>query len=439
MTLRTQTPFKYMSKFKAVAADWAFFSSLSDEGQLYCLSEQQVYAIMVQLEYVGWLTRWYNTEDINQTTVDRVKSDIMEALMSCVDVSILVDQANENLITAVTNRAIQSQQLRDVYADEYIPGDPTSINPSAPTTTWSYSGSPDGYDALCAALMAFVYQFARSQADSVRAGQVGGLAAISLIAVLLIPGLNVFFLVGAAIAVLLGLGTVGVTTEVAIQALTDTEALDNVVCCMRDNMVNASVSQATFEASLSGCSFTVGSHEQIIADFLTATLADNYLTFLDFMGTGFDAVTTGVAVPECPCGSPPDGCDGGTLFNWLLSEQGFVTFIDRAIYYASEGWGYNPAVAGNRIAVMRNISPHATKIRVWTSHTVGACVIYSHTPGVSTTPLGTATYIGADSFGHMYQLSVVPSYTNYLMIELQASSFAPPPTVRLRRACINYD
>jgi len=298
MTHRTQTLFKYMNNFKAVAADWEYFSTLSDEGQLYCLSEQQVYVILVQLEYVGWLTRWYNTEDITQTTVDRVKSDLMEALMSCVDVQILVDQAALNLVDSVTNKQLESQLLRDALEAEYD-GDPTSINPSAPTTDFGSSG--DRLDALCAGLMAFVYQFARSQADSVRAGQVGGLIAVALIAALLIPGLNVFFLVGASVAVLLGLGTIGVTTEVAIQALTDTEALDDVVCLMRDRLKSQSVTEAHWNAVLNTYPFGTGTHQAIVADFIKACLPQNYLTILNILGKGYDAVMAGEIVPECPC------------------------------------------------------------------------------------------------------------------------------------------
>jgi energy-converting hydrogenase Eha subunit B len=324
-----------MKQFKAFAADYEYMLSLSDEGQLFCLSERQVYAIMVQLEYIGWLTRWYNTDDITQTTVDRFKSDIAEALMSCVDVSILVDQANENLITTVVNRAIQSQTLRDIYADEYT-GTPTSINPSAPTTTWSYSNTLQGDTALCAALMAFVYQYARAQADSVRAGQVGGLAAIALIAVLLIPGLNIFFLVGAAIAVLAGLGTIGVTTEVAITALTDTSALDEVVCCMKDNLKDAAVSQATFEASLGGCGFISGSNAQIVADFLGATLTSNYLTFLDFMGTAYVGAGASEEMPECPCADPPPdpACE-----DLALAQGLWFPLSSLGVYYPGVGLG----------------------------------------------------------------------------------------------------
>jgi len=294
---------RQMGNFKAVAADYEYYLTLLDEGRLYCLTDRQVYILLVQCEYIGWLTRWYNTEDINQNVVELIKSDVMEALMSCVDVSILIDQANLNLVDSVTSNQIQSQELRNILEDMYIPDDPTSINPSAPTTDFGASG--DRYDALCSGLTAFVYGFARAQADSARAAQVGGLAAVALVAVLLIPGLNFFFVVGASIAVVLGMGTIGVSLEVAIASLTDTAALGNVICCMRDNLKDLEVTEANWLTCLGGCSFDVGSHEQIVADFLGACLEKNYLTILNILGQAYDGTINGDAMPECPCEAPP--------------------------------------------------------------------------------------------------------------------------------------
>lgn len=315
MTHRTQTPFRYMSNFKAVAADWEYFSSLSDEGQLYCLSEQQIYVLLVQLEYVGWLTRWYNTDDINQTTVDRVKSDIMEALMSCVDIQVLIDQAKITASHETTNQLLQSQEIRDILADRYD-GTPTSINPSAPTTDFGASG--DRYTALCAAITAFVYKFAANQASVIRLNEVGGAAAVALIAALLIPGLNIFLLVGAGIAVLLGFGVIGVSSETAIAALTDQAALNDVICFMRDTLMSESVTEANWNACLDSYPFGVGTHQAIVADFIKATLADNYLSVLDMLGQGYDSVLANDDLPDCPC--PPDmprypQTDGNEIFN----------------------------------------------------------------------------------------------------------------------------
>jgi hypothetical protein len=299
----TKRPFGHgnirnMGDFKAVQMDYEYYLTLEDVGRLYCLTDRQVYVLMVQLTYVGWLTRWYNTDDITQTTVGYIQSELMERLMSCVDISVLIDQAALNLVNDTTDHQIESQALRDILEDRYD-GTPESINPNAPTTDFGSTG--DRYSALCAGLTAFVYTFARNQADSVRAGQVGGLLAVALVAALLIPGLNFFFLVGASIAVVLGLGTIGVTTETAIAALTDQTALNNVVCCMRDNLKDLAVTEANWLTALGGCGFDGGSNEQIVADFLGATLASNYLTILNILGQAYTGVVDGVPLPDCPC------------------------------------------------------------------------------------------------------------------------------------------
>lgn len=296
---RSHLPFRHMRQFKAVAADWEYFTSLSDEGRLYCLTDQQVYILLVQCEYIGWLTRWYNTEDIAQPVVQLVQSEVMAKLMSCVDIQVLIDQAKLNLVDSVTSNQIQAQELRDILEDRYIDGDPTSINPSAPTTDFGSTG--DRYDALCAGLMAFVYGFARAQSDSARAAEIGGLLAVAAIAALLIPGLNFFFVVGASIAVLLGLGTIGVSLETAIAALTDTTALDAVVCYMRETLKADSVTEANWNACLDAYPFAVGSHEAIICDFIKPTLPQNYLTILNILGQAYDGTINGDAMPACPC------------------------------------------------------------------------------------------------------------------------------------------
>jgi len=430
----TLTPFKYMKQFKAFAADWEYLTTLSDEGQLYCLSEQQVYAINVQLEYIGWLTRWYNTDDITQTTVERFKADIAEALMSCVDVTILIDQANANLITATVNKALQSQVLRDELEAIYD-GNPTSINPNAPTADFGSSG--DRYDALCAGLMAFVYQFARAQADSVRAGQVGGLAAIALIAALLIPGLNIFFLVGASIAVLIGLGTVGVTTEVAIQALTDTTALDNVVCCMRDAMRFDAVSQANFEASLSACSFSVGSNEQIIVDFIAPTLADNYLTILNILGQAYTGVIDGEQLPECPCEPPPAACLSGHYQDLRANNGGWTPYFSRGTWVSEQGWtvGALPTTF-TRIGLWAVLTPHTTSIKVVTSGDVGEVRIYKSTGGVLQTLIGSDASPVISGGEYTYEIPTLTAYTgDEIMLDIGTSGNYTG--VYLRSTCRN--
>lgn len=297
--------FRRMGNFKALALDYQFWLSNGTDGALYCLNQRDISILLALCEYVGWFTRWINTEDTSAAEIRAIQGALELKLMECVDITVLieqsqqlVDQANLNLYVQVQNQDIASQALRDLLEDRYD-GTPTSINPSAPTTDFGASG--DRYDALCAGLVAFVYGFARVQADHLRLAQVSGLIAVGLVAALLIPGLALFLIVGASIAVLLGAGVIGVSTEVAIEALTDQDALGNVICCMRDYLKAQSVTEAHWDACLSGCSFAGGSHEQIIADFITPMLASNYLTILNILGQAYDGVLGGDDLPECPC------------------------------------------------------------------------------------------------------------------------------------------
>lgn len=304
----TKRPFgtpnvRLMGDFKAIALDYAFWSSNGTEGALYCLNDRDVYVLLALCEYAGWWTRWYNTDDISRAEIAALAAELENKLMSCVDITVLVEQAKLNQAQSSQAQVVAAAAARQVLEDRYD-GTPTSINPSAPDTFWGLA--PSRYDALCAGLTAFVYQFARSQADLLRVGQVGGLAAAALVAALLIPGLNFFFVVGASIAVLLGLGTIGVTTEVAIAALTDKSALGDVICFMRDTLKAQSVTEANWNACLNSYPFPVGSNAAIVADFVKSTLTDNYLTILNILGQAYEGTLNGDALPDCPCPPPPE-------------------------------------------------------------------------------------------------------------------------------------
>lgn len=310
--------FKNMGDFKAIALDYTFWLSNGTEGALYCLDQRDISILLALCEYVGWFTRWINTEDTSAAEIRAIQGELTLKLMSCVDIQVLIDQAQITANYEATNQQIQSQAIRDILADEYD-GTPTSINPSAPTINFGSSG--DRYTALCAAITAFVYKFALGEINVLRVGQAAGLSAISIAlgAGLLIPGLNVFLLAGAGIALLLGFGVVGATTEVAIAALGDKTALNDVICFMRDTLRTQSVTQAHWNACLDSYPFTVGSHQAIVADFIKAALPDNYLPVLDMLGQGYDSVLAGDDLPPCPC-TPPAGCTnfiGGNQGSWV--------------------------------------------------------------------------------------------------------------------------
>lgn len=344
--------FRNMGDFKAIALDYEFWLSNGTDGALYCLDQRDISILLALCEYVGWFTRWINTEDTSAAEIRAIQGELTLKLMSCVDIQVLIDQAKLTANREATNQLLQSQAIRDILADEYD-GTPTSINPSAPTTDFGSTG--DRYDALCAAITAFVYKFAENQSNVIRLNEIGGLAAVGLIAALLIPGLNVFLVVGAGIAVLLGSGVIGVSSEVAIAALTDQTALGDVICFMRDTLKAESVTEANWNACLDSYPFTTGSHQAIVADFIKAALADNYLPVLDMLGQGYDSVVAGDQLPECPC-APSDlweivTCGYGTFVknSGPASGPGVYQFTFESQYFAGGGinlgdfrWG-NPA------------------------------------------------------------------------------------------------
>lgn len=257
--------------------------------------------------------------------------DRLSGIEAALDAQSRLDLASRN-----TTRAITSKAQRDALEDLYD-GSPTSIHTSAPTDKWDGTGH-DRLEDLCAALMGFVYNFAQFKADQLRAAQIGGLLALVAVGLLLIPGLNVFFIIGASIALGAGMSIIGVSTETAIEALTDKDALDAVVCAMKAYLKGKAVNTTTFQASLSAAGFGSGTHAQIVADFLIAsTLADNYLTFLSFAGEAHAAILRGDTVPACPCDDVPPTC-----FEFAIDLQDWTTYTDTgAQWHSGIGIGQN--------------------------------------------------------------------------------------------------
>lgn len=332
---RQHPDFRRMKDFKAIALDHAFWLSNTTDSALYCLNQRDIYVLLAMCEYVGWWTRWYNTDDTSPTEILALQGELTEKLMNCVDISVLVDQGKLRLSRDVQQQQIESQGLRDRYDDEYD-GSPTSINPDAPTTNFGSSG--DRLDALCRALVAYVYQAANAQVQALVAGDVTAFALLSAAAILLIPGLNLFYIAGAALALIAGGGIIGVTTGTAIDALTDTDALGRVVCYMRDQLKAQSVSQANFAAVLNTYPWASGSHEAIIADFLKGQLGTNYLAMLDMLGQAYSGVINGQPLPECPC--VVELC-----LDFMSGDQGVTpAFTGSAV--RTNGGGWQQPVAG---------------------------------------------------------------------------------------------
>lgn len=273
--------------------------------------------------------------------------DILEAIAA---LQLQVDnQGKQNLTRNVQQQQVESQGLRDVYEDKYD-GSPTSINPDAPTVNFGSSG--DRLDALCAALMAYIYQAANAQVQALVAGDVAAFALLAAAAILLIPGLNLFYLAGASLALLAGGGIIGVSTGTAIEALTDTSALDNVVCYMRDQLKSLSVTQANFAAVLNTYPWSPGSHESIVADFLKAQLGTNYLAMLDMLGQAYSGAINGQPLPSCPC--VVEDC-----LDFTSSDQDVAAYGGAGQWIDGAGWAQE---VGGGVALIFNLSDAPNEI-----------------------------------------------------------------------------
>lgn len=208
----------------------------------------------------------------------------------------------------------QASALQQQLTDRYD-GNPTSIHPHAPTGTFTGAGDADRVEALCAATAAFVRNFAARKAQQIEIVALASMVALGLAGILL-PGLGWAIIAVAAVGIGSVISLVGVTTTAAVAALRDEAALDDVACCLKSGLLSAPINEAAFVAGLGGCGFAGGSNAAIVRDFVAAVLAENYLVFLDLLGTAYDTIQRGEEV-YCPCP------DEGWIHNW--TELALIT------------------------------------------------------------------------------------------------------------------
>jgi len=179
---------------------------------------------------------------------------------------------------------------QNLYETNYN-GNPSSINPNAPDDFFSEAGLRA--EALCMAVQSWVATIASQFVDKARVAL--GLSVFAIIAAGFLGPL------GAAAGVLVGASLLLVSAA-AVDAAQDSEAINDVMCCMIAGLSGDVINHANFQNALASCGFTGGSHQQIFADVVNEELAveANYLAFLDLLGKGYVLAQAGV-VCEDPC------------------------------------------------------------------------------------------------------------------------------------------
>ncbi len=271
---------------------------LSSKDCLVCLTDFERTWLIGNIEYMRWMTRWDNIS-ISQSELNQIADTLEDKLMSCTEI-------NPFQIDYTYHQAVQNQlaELNALWT-----GLPSSLNPNSPDDFFSGDGSSDRIDALCTAVKIYVYSYSANWV--VKAEIILGLS-IAFI------GLASITLVGGVIAMTLVSG-LALISQIALQAMTDETALDNVVCCMKDALEAQAINQVTFEQSLDNCGFVVGSNEAIIRDIIASDLTQfsNYLSFLNNLGDSY--VLAQVGVKDCPC-----DLTWISVLDFKVSDYGFV-------------------------------------------------------------------------------------------------------------------
>lgn len=317
---RYHGPFRWMSNFKAVAIDYEYYLTLSDKPQSVCLTERQMYVLSVQNTYTAWLTRWYNTDDITQKTVQFIAAEIEELLMcGCgVPVPSITDILNAQTYTTNTaNSYITTYNTWNDAGQTVI-----SIAPNLDYGT----GDPANIDKLMCLGLNMLLVSIVEQAKSIKQGEIDdakdltkqlasafgalGVAAGAATGVGGAAAAFVGFLGGPWLLLGLGLAAVGLTiASIVIPAdlsvFTDAQAFEDVYCTMVNNLVGNEPTRVAFQAALTPNSFTPGSLAAQLAAIVQPYLddLDMYLQFLVQMN-GLYEVSNFTLLPECGCVPP---------------------------------------------------------------------------------------------------------------------------------------
>jgi len=354
----TKRPFGHgdirnMGNFKANAADYAYYLSLSDEGRLYCLTDRQVYALQVQLDYIGWMTRWYNTEDTSAPELATIPAGNEDLLMcGCgVPTPSVTDYVNSITYNNSTTTVYETTE------NTWNTGGQTVVS-IAPNLDYDTGDPVDISKLVCFAMEALIRSII-SQAKQINNGEAEdsidltnelsaafvGLSAAGGIAI----GIG-----GVAAAVvgffggpwmLLGLALAGFGTRIATlfmgadnSLFENTAAIDHVICVAQTKINGVQVTREVFQGALTPLGYAPETPEGQLAAIIQPFLDDLtiYLQFLSLGNTLYEAVDFAI-LPDCGCDVPPDPecidvTEDGT--SWVASpDSAFAAWVD------GEGWG----------------------------------------------------------------------------------------------------
>ena len=374
---RSHPPLKWMKNFKAVAIDYEYYLSLDDKPVSVCLTERQMYVLSVQNTYTYWLTRWYNTDDITQKTVEFIAAEI-EALLMCgcgVPTPSITDTLNAQ--TYNTSTATTYITTYNTWNDAG-----QTVASIAPSLDYSTGDPADIDKLLCLGLNLYLTAIVE-QAKAIKqgsledsrdltkqlagafgalgvaagAGTVAGGAAAAVVGFFGGP----WFVLGLALAAV-GLTVASIVFPIDLSVFTDEEAFNDVYCTMVNNMVGSTPTRALFQGALSPNDFDPGSHAAELATVVQPYLdnLDSYLQFLVAMNGLYDVSDFGI-LPECAC---PE--DEWVDNNFATGNQyGWAPFVSMITFANWTGSGWEREDDATQIAIFKSIAGEITDIELY--------------------------------------------------------------------------
>ena len=289
-------------QWKAITYDWNILDTYDNTvGKLYCLTDRQAAWLICNVEYLRWQTRQNNSPYSNTELLD-LAGDLEYRLMACFDVE-------PYQIQTIYDATIDAERNR--YQELYDAGGIAELNSNTPTDFYSGDDSPERIDALCMAIDTYVRSYVADWINKAQAAQTA--LNFSAFAVSFVPYIGKI----AAVA----LKGLSIITQVAIDAMSDSAAIDAVICCMESSLNGAAVNEINFENSLNACGFAVGSNEAIVRDIIGADLDgfQNWLTFLNALGDAYVWMLAGVDY-ICPCAPPINE----QCWSWVGGSNGWT-------------------------------------------------------------------------------------------------------------------
>jgi len=309
-------------KYRAITYNWDILSKYGSEANLYCLTDFQAAWLSSNTSYFAWKTRWENCPCTDEELA-LMRAELDYNLTNCFDTRWM---GNLNYLF---ERSV-NEQLQE-FADEYALGGIAGINADTPTDFYNGDASSDRDIALCMACDTYVRSYLNVWLQ--QAALLIGLVSVLGIFVASTPFIGL--IAGVVIA---GLAFI---TQTAVDAVNDSDAVNDVICCMFNGLYSQTVTEANFQAALDGCAFTVGSNQEIIRSLMVGDLAQskNWFSFLDALGQSYVLISAGVTF-NCDCVPAPVQWQWDSSFT--VTKNVFVPknsgYGDLAGWTSGTGW-----------------------------------------------------------------------------------------------------